>query len=536
MKKVLSILLLIVMTFTIISCTVTPSTNTGTMGGETNTNTGGSSNTNSSGNSGYVPPILDYDSTKYEAKYADKNQTKIKYGSYSVKVPEITYYYNNYPAALSMTFDDGEDIAAAELAHEIMTEYGLKGTLMVNTGNIQGNLAKWQALVAKGTLDIGSHGWSHLDPSSISESQMEHEIKDSYDYLQENFPNENPVTYATPLSHLTSAYTQYLKNTGFIANRLEIYGTIVSKDSKDPDFYSLYAKRIDKGNPEINVRLNVSDSLSTGKWFIELYHNVRDRHSTDITEEDFRNHCKWLYDNYNGKVWFASYDDVAKYLVQRQTANIEYTDCDSESMTFLATVDKNYGQEMTLRLFVPFFIDSAYVLIDGEEQYVEVKKEAGVSNARVIYVNTEISEAGTEIKVMLGGNDKYMNNCNHAYVENEVVPSTEFDFGYTEMICTNCLHTYIKQYTDKLGDNATPSSIVYNGEELSAPSLTPYYNNYEAAISFTVDDGYDGNTATNIADVMDTYGMRCTAMLNPIFVEKKETIDKWTAAILRGCL
>ena len=460
MKKVLSILLLIAMTFTIISCTVTQSTNTGTLGGETNTNTDGNSNTNtgSGGGGGYVPPILDYDNTKYEVKYADKNQTKIKYGSYSIKVPEIADYYNNYSAALSMTFDDGEDIAAAELAHEIMSQYGLKGTLMVNTGNIQGNLAKWQALVAKGTLDIGSHGWSHLDPSSITADQMEHEIKDSYDFLQENFPDENPVTYATPLSHLTTAYTEYLKNTGFIANRLEISGTMVNPDTKDPNFYTLYAKRLDKGNPETNVRVNVYDALKSGKWFIELYHNVRDRHSTDITEEDFRNHCQWLYDNFNGDVWFASYDDVAKYLVQKQSAKIEYTACDSESMTFVATVDKNYGQEMTLRIFVPFFIDSAYAIVDGEEQYVEVKKEAGVSNARVIYINTEISETGTEVKIMLGGNDKYMNNCSHVYVENEVVPSTATEFGYTEMICTNCLHTYKEKYTDKVA----ASAVSYN--------------------------------------------------------------------------
>ena len=456
MKKVLSILLLIAMTFTIISCTVTPSTNTSTLGGETNTNTDSNSNTNTGGSSGggYVPPILDYDNTKYEVKYADKNQTKIKYGSYSVKVPEIADYYNNYSAALSMTFDDGASIGAANLAHEIMSQYGFKGTLFVNINNIQGNVSQWQELVSKGTLDIGSHGWDHLSPSGITSEQMEHEIKDSYDYLWQYFPDAIPVTYATPLAQITNAYKEYLIETGFIANRLETGGTMISCDTENPDFYTVYAKRIDISNDEKIVRINVDSALKAGKWFVELYHNVRTQDSTDIPEEDFRNHCQWLYDNFNGDVWFASYDDVAKYLVQKQTAKIEYTACDSESMTFVATVDKNYGQEMTLRIFVPFFIDSAYAIVDGEEQYVEVKKEAGVSNARVIYVNTEISETGTEVKIMLGGNDKYMNNCSHVYVENEVVPSTATEFGYTEMICTNCLHTYKEKYTDKVAASA----------------------------------------------------------------------------------
>lgn len=459
MKKLVSILLLVAMIFALASCAVVPvttDTSTNTNSDTSNdTNTSTETDTNTSTNTGgtYVPPLLDYDLNKYEAKYADTKRTKIKYGSYSVKAPEIADYYNNYEAALSMTFDDGADVGAARLAESIMSQYGFKGTLFLQISNVQGNISEWQQLVAGDTFDVGSHSWNHNSPNTLSEDKYEHEIKDSLDYLQEHFPNENPVTYATPLSQLTAGYKQYLQDCGVISNRLETGGSMVGPDTVDPDMMTLYSKRIDTGNnTETNVRVNVSDALSKGKWFVELYHNVRVQDSTDISEEDFRNHCKWLYDNYNGKVWFASYDDVSKYFVQKQTATIEYTDCNSESMTFVAKVEKNYGQEMTLRIFVPFFIDSAYAIVNGEEQYVEVVKEAGVSNARVIYINTEISEEGTEIKLMLGGNDKYQNNCQHAYVENEVVAPTQTEFGYTEMICTNCEHTYKELYKNKIED------------------------------------------------------------------------------------
>ncbi|MBR2943750.1 MAG: polysaccharide deacetylase family protein [Clostridia bacterium] len=458
MKKFLAIILMLAMLFAVTACSVTPeNTDTNSDTGTNSDSSAGSTESDTSTKPGtggtYVPPaILDHDTTNYVAKYADAKQTKIKYGTYSVKAPEIADYYNNYDAALSMTFDDGADIGAARLAESIMSQYGFKGTLFLQISNVQGNISEWQKLVSGDTFDVGSHSWSHSAPSGLSEDAYNHEIKDSLDYLQEKFSYENPVTYATPFSQLTASYKQYLKDCGVISNRLEIGGSMVSPDTVDPDMLTVYAKRIDTGNnQESIVRINVGDALNNGKWFVELYHNVRVQDSTDISEEDFRNHCKWLYDNYNGKVWFASYDDVAKYLVQKQTATIEYTDCDSESMTFVAKVEKNYGQEMTLRLFVPFFIDSAYAIIDGEEQYVEVVKEAGVSNARVIYINTEISEEGTEVKLMLGGNDKYQNNCDHAYSVNEVVEPTVDSFGYTEMICTSCEHTYKELYTNKIG-------------------------------------------------------------------------------------
>lgn len=452
MKKIVSILLLVAMVFALASCAVVPATtDTGT---NTNTNsdtsTGTSTDTDTNTGGTYVPPLLDYDTNKYEAKYANSKKTQIKHGTQTIKAPSITEYYNDYEAALSMTFDDGADLGAAQLAESIMSEYGIKGTLLVNIGNIQGNLSGWQKLVAGDTFDIGSHGWAHKDPSSISIDEMEHEIKDSYDFLQENFADENPITYATPLSHITPEYRQYLIDTGFICNRVEIFGKVISPKSKDVDMFNLYSKRIDTGNnAETNVRVNVSDTLKSGNWFIELFHNVRTKDGTDIPEEDFRNHCKWLYDNFNGKVWFGSYDDVAKYIAQYQTATIEYTACDRDTMTFLAKVDKNYGQEMTLKIYMPFYADSAYAIINGQEQYLELQK---ASNSRYAYINTEISEEGTEIKIVMGGNKLYMNNCNHEYVEDKVVAPTDKAYGYTEMICTNCEHSYKSEYTNKIED------------------------------------------------------------------------------------
>ena len=453
MKKIVSILLLVAMVFALASCAVVPVTTDTNTNTNTNSDTSTGTSKDTDTDTGYTPPsILDYDRINYEPKYT-KDQKKIYYaGSFSMKAPEIAPYYNDYQAAISMTFDDGADLEAAKRAADIISKYGFEGTLMLIAGSssVRNNIDGWKALVAEGVMDVGGHGWSHKDPQGLTSDEIEQEIKDTMDYLKEQFPDENPLTFATPYAHITDAYMQYLQDYGVIANRLSGGTTINSNFTNPTDIYNLAAPRIDTGTPVIGAEAGASSAVENGNWFIELYHNVRESsESTDISPTAFEAHCQWLYNNYNGQVWFGSYDDVAKYIMQRKSTTIEYTACDRESMTFFAKSDVDYGAEMTVKLYMPFFIDSAYAIIDGEEQFCEIKK---VTNARMVMFNIPISQEGVEIKLVMGGNDKYQNNCNHGYQENEVVAPTEATFGYTEMICPTCGHTYKKQYTNKIED------------------------------------------------------------------------------------
>ena len=351
-----------------------------------------------------------------------------------------------------MTFDDGADLEAARVASDIISKYGMKGTLMLvaGSGSVQNNIDGWRELVARGHLDVGAHGWAHMSPEGLSEQQIIQEIDGAMNYLRAQFPEENVVTFATPFAKMTDAYMKRLKEYGVIANRLSA-GDVIATSDLDKDLFTLASPRMDKSFPPANSQTAINSAVEGGKWFIELYHSVRySNESTDITPEMFEEHCKWLYDNYNGRVWFASYDDVAKYIAQYRAGTVEYTACDSESMTFVARTDAYYGMDMTVKIFMPFFIDSAYAIINGEEiQYLEVKKE---TNARSVTLNIPMSEEGTEIKIVMGGNEKYANNCDHNYAVKELIASTEDNFGYTEMICTICEHTYKSKYTDLIGE------------------------------------------------------------------------------------
>ncbi len=451
MKKLASILLLICIMFTVASCAIVPiDTDTSSeTNSDTNTNTSTNTNTNTNTGSSNPPAILDYDKNVYEPRYS-LDKRKIYYTNlYSFKAPEITPYYNNYKAAISMTFDDGEDLNAARTAASIMSKFGFEGTLMLIAGSssVQNNLSGWQELVSEGVMDVGGHGWSHRNPIGLTEEQIEQEIKDTMDYLKQAFPDENPLTFATPEAKITDEYLAYLKEYGIIANRLSSGATIKPSEDYGDDIFKLSSPRIDNGTSPSGAEAAVRNVVNEGKWFIELYHSVRENgYSVDIPPATFEAHCQWLYNNFNGDVWFGSYDDVAKYIAQYKATTIEYTACDSESMTFFAKSEVDYGVEMTVKLYMPFFIDSAYVIIDGEYRYTQIKREP---NARSVMFNIPISTEGVEIKLVMGGNDKYSNNCPHEYVENEVVAPTEDAYGYTEMICTSCEHTYKSKYTNK---------------------------------------------------------------------------------------
>ena len=468
MKKIVSILLLVAMVFALASCAVVPATTDTNTNTNTNsdTSTGTSTDTSANTNADNKQEILDYDQTRYQPKKSFDGKN-LFYSTYSVKAPLITPYYNDYKAAVSMTFDDGASLEAAKTTAEILSEFGFEGTLMLIAGSLNdNNISGWQELVSEGVLDVGGHGWGHQPPNdSMTDAEIEREIKDTMDLLKKYFPDENPLTFATPEARITDKYLAYLKEYGIIANRLSSGYTISSSDAlENNEMFNLAAPRIDNGNPAFGAEIEVASAVKSGKWFIELMHSVTEGNaSINITPKDFRAHCQNLYDAYNGEVWFGSYDDVAKYITQSRVTTIEYTACDKESMTYLVKSEKDYGAVLTAKFYLPLIVDSAYAVINGQEEiYTEVEKEVSRYGTRYyVMVNMPVSEDGIEIKLVLGGNFNYKNNCKHGvdeslcdylYEEKEVVPSTKESFGYTEMVCPNCHHTYKSKYTNKIED------------------------------------------------------------------------------------
>ena len=450
MKKILALILLMLM---LLATACSTPAGTGT---DTNTDSTAQSDSDtdnkdsSSGNGGYNPDITE-DYTKYNATY-NAAKTKINYGKETLNAPELSKFYNNYEAAISMTFDDGDHLDTGRTLNELFEKYGFRGTLMFTANNVKGTADEWNEILSKGYLDVGCHGYHHVGPTSISdEATLTRETKEAVELLRELFPTQKVLTFATPLANITDEYEAALRDL-VIANRLEQFGNKVVYGG-DYNMYRIQASSFNEGKTIDYINSQANDAVKSGAWLVELMHGVVDgkRYNTDINKETFAAHCEYLYNKYNGRVWFGSFEEVSLYVYQYENSTLEYVACDKNSMTFKITTDPSLDKEiynipMSAKIYIPSYATSAYYVVDGVEYDVTVEK----LGERVRFVNlNNMPTDGTPVQLFFSGNNKTMNGCYmHVYDKVADVESTCTTHGYIEYECMYCHNTYKNKYYD----------------------------------------------------------------------------------------
>lgn len=444
-----------------------------------NGNTGG----NTGGSTERPKPTIVPDRTKYVAETVGSGNEKYIYYIYDlIKHPVMAPYYNGYKSALTMTFDDGYDLGTGTIVSDQFEKYGFKGTAMISACWMNEEaIEAWNKVFARGYLNLGCHGYNHKNPEGLSTSEYEHEIKDAIMFLREKFPGQRVLTYATPFAHINDSYEEYLRDL-VIGNREESGGGLVNlKNSLDFNPYRVKAFSVNK-----NVRLQpIHDAVQTGveygNWTVELLHCVvpEGGAGTDITQEVFEYHCEYLYRHFRDTVWFATFEEVLVYAEQLKHISIEYTACDRNSMTFKVTPDGTLDKElynipMSVIVYLPgSFADSAYALVNGEYQDLEVVYEKETQDTYATVRNISFLEE-TEIVVYMGGNKTMKNNCTHRYSVDSVVEPTHETFGYTVNKCSKCEHTYNSAYTG-LKHDYTGEEVVVIEPTKSENGLSKYY-------------------------------------------------------------
>ena len=273
MKKILALILLTLMLFT------TACSTSGSAGTDTDTNSTAQSDSNtdnkdtSSGNESYNPDITE-DYTKYNPTY-NAAKTKINYGKETLNAPELSKFYNNYEAAISMTFDDGDHLDTGRTLNELFEKYGFRGTLMFTANNVKGTADEWNEILSKGYLDVGCHGYHHVGPTSISdEATLTRETKEAVELLRELFPTQKVLTFATPLANITDEYEAAIREL-VIANRLEQFGNKVVYGG-DYNMYRIQASSFNEGKTIDYINSQANDAVKSGAWLVELMHGVVD--------------------------------------------------------------------------------------------------------------------------------------------------------------------------------------------------------------------------------------------------------------------
>ena len=449
------------------------STNDSTAGSTVNS-TVNSTQSSTTSSSTRPEPTITEDKTPYKVTVTGEGDNKfIKYVNDTFSYPVLTPYYNGYATALTMTFDDGYDLNTGTIISDQYEKYGFRGTMMLGvcfinkTNYIEG----WNKIFQRGYLDLGCHGYNHKEPTTMSQSEYEHEIKDAIMYLRDMFPGQRVLTYATPYAHINSAYESYLSQF-VIGNRLEEGGSFVNpSNSFNP--YHVKAISVNKGHPVgSSLYSSIDTCIKYQYWMVELYHCVLEEavNSTDIDRGSFEAHCEYLYRNYRDLLWITTFEDVLVYAEELKHITIEYTACDKESMTFEVTPDGTldtslYKIPVSMKVFLPNKLcDSAYALVNGEYQPLTIETDFATGYKYAIVRDISVLSV-SEVKVIFGGNKTLRNGCNHNFVTVEYVEPTHDEIGYTLNKCFGCQQTYKSKYLAKTHDFTGEEVVVIEATE-----------------------------------------------------------------------
>ncbi len=249
-------------------------------------------------------------------------------------------------------------------------------------------------------FDIGCHGYSHISADELASSDYEHEVKEAIEYLRETFPGQEVLTFAAAFNTVTLNYLAYLDDYA-ISCRIGGNGQQAYLGS-DFDKYIIKAFGFNENTNFTTLQAQTDELVKNGAWVVYFFHTVTDAEPYEdvgTSKAVLDAHCKALYDKYNGDVWFGSFQDVSIYSYQLENVKITPTNLEGETMVFNVntTLDTDiYNIPMSIKINIPSSSDSAYALVNGTRQNVEIVTEQD-GNKYICVLDVPINNSTVEI-------------------------------------------------------------------------------------------------------------------------------------------
>ena len=285
---------------------------------------------------------------------------------------KITKWYQNKPAAVSITFDDGS-YGQYEYAFPILQKYKLKADF--------GIVGEWTAEEPKITAEkgsfgikrmgwkqirelhntgneISSHGSKHekIDPAK-SYTEIVSELRKYKNLIQENI-GDSVFTIHYPYSFTRQKIFDAVREAGFLfgrigdsgspntsADNLLKLGSKIILNNNDPNPKQFYEWIEDaRGNWLVLMYHHIFPKNSKAMKLFE-YHNVYNRYS--VTPENFEKQVRLLR---NSDYWIATTSEVGKYLTEKENVKLKYNFTNDSCLLILeSALDRNiYDQPLTI--------------------------------------------------------------------------------------------------------------------------------------------------------------------------------------------
>lgn len=288
---------------------------------------------------------------------------------------EITEWYNNADAALSITFDDCDENQYL-IAYPLMEKYNVRGSFGVviswvgktieQPENIFIKRMTWEEIRKLDDNEISSHSCNHKLLTEINEEDLLFEIQKSKRIIEEE-TGKKCITMHYPYSKTNEDIKEILEESGYLCAR-----TLESKINKDSDLYEISSYAIfDDTHPSLK---ELEDLLKVCKkergWVVIMYHHIDENpenYTTGsylplcITPETFDAQMK-LFSSEN--LWIAPLGEIASYLKEKETCTIKV----EKSLTRIKIVIvSEYDAPLTLKIRVNWWkVKVEGSLNDGE--------------------------------------------------------------------------------------------------------------------------------------------------------------------------
>jgi peptidoglycan/xylan/chitin deacetylase (PgdA/CDA1 family) len=182
---------------------------------------------------------------------------------------------------LSITFDDGWESAFTNGA-SLLNSRGLPGTFYINPSTLDTSnfmtAAQVKNLQKRGN-QIASHGYEHLDMTTLSAHRLERELSTAQTSLARQFNIPNPQDYASPYGR-SDPQVQYYVRQHYRSQRSTDNG-INTKQNFEP--YNLLVFYMGSDTKLGALQQALTQTKEQHGWLILVYHRVEGAHPHDAT-------------------------------------------------------------------------------------------------------------------------------------------------------------------------------------------------------------------------------------------------------------
>jgi len=218
---------------------------------------------------------------------------------------------------------------------------------------------QWNNILADGHFNVTNHSMTHVNFTVLSKNQsgldsLNDEINGAQSILKSLFPGQDVITMANPYLKTTLMADSLIRLNHFAARNG--YRGYNSLNPTDAEWYRLTSQStydgITKSSNELNAYLDYA--IQHNKWLILLAHGIGNG-PYQIPQAEITAHFEYLASKLD-TVWCGTFNEVTKYIRERQNATIVLKNKNSNRITISLSHTLNpkvFSFPLTLKTQVP---------------------------------------------------------------------------------------------------------------------------------------------------------------------------------------